>query len=324
MKTTLSALLCAFALSGAAFAAPRSTAHRLKDRGEADAAIQQLLAGDAVEASLSRLKYLGAEAYGFEELAPYARSVDDRQRRNVALALATLAGPGDDGPFYPLLRDADGPVRMYALKGLAKSRSRRPEQVLPLLADKNPGVRREAARALGAMHQPKTGKLLMRAAQGEGEPEVRAELLFAVGESGDKGQVKPLRALVTASSESTRFAAGRALCRLGDPSGLAFAKKLLGSSDKYERRQVIALFEGAPAKVSGAVLRPLLADPDRALAAQSARVLHQGGEPKMIEWLVTQADRATGDDRSRFEDELETLDVGQARRDAIRKQAARK
>ncbi len=52
------------------------------------------------------------------------------------------------------------------------------------------------------------------------------------------------------------------------------------------RRQGLALYEGVSAKKAEPSLRPLLEDKDRSVAASAARILYQGGDKKMLEWLV--------------------------------------
>lgn len=303
--------------------AEASSKKRHQDRLQADEAVAQILGGTGTDGALARLKYLGQEDYAFDQLVPYTRTVSERQRRDVVMALATLAGPGNDGVFRRLFDDEDGAVRMYAVRGFGKSKSRDVKALVPLLEDKTMGVRREAARVLGLMRQPAAGKPLMIAAQTEDELEVRVELLQAVGLSGDRKQAKPLTAQLNGSSESTRVAAARALCHLGAPEGFGYAKKLLASADRDERRQAVELFEGANAKTARKLLLPLLQDSDRVLAARAGRVLHQGGEPKMLEYLVVQAHRSEGEDRRAFEKELEALEVERSQREQIWKKASR-
>jgi len=183
-------------------------------------------------------------------------------------------------------------------------------------------VRREAARALGTLRVAQAGSALVTAARAEPELEARAAMLTAAGQSGDVRQGAALRPFLKSSSESTRFAAARGLVHLGAPEGLAFARGLLGSEDRFVRRQGLALFEGVSAQHSGRALRPLLEDPDRGLAAGAARVLYQGGEGTMLEWLVLAAWRAK-DPRERLavERELEPLHLGDEARRAVLRRA---
>jgi HEAT repeat protein len=183
-------------------------------------------------------------------------------------------------------------------------------------------VRKEAAHALGASHNPKLTKPLLEHARAEQDLEVRTVMLVAAGEAGDAKQAPALKAFLTNDSEGTRFAAARGLCLLGSPDGFAFADKLLGSQDKYVRRQGLALFEGVPARKASAALRPLLEDADRSLAAGAARVLYQGGDAKMLEWLVLASWTAkTADEKLVYEKEIEPLQLADDRRKAILRKA---
>lgn len=305
-----------------ALVAPPSAARRASQRAEAHQAIALIAQGQQVEASLARLRYLGEEPLAFRALrAAFEETADDRVRRDIALALGALSRPGDAPALLSLLEDSDSAVRMHALKGLLRARSQHWAAVARLLEDESLGVRREAARALGTMKRRQLGRTLLEAARRETEPEVRAELLVAVGDSGDRRQIPGLQSFLESSSESARFAAARALCRLGAPSGLTLAGELLASSEAFARDQGLALLEGVPARVSGPLLRPLLAGADRRLAAKAARLLHQGGEPRMVEWLVLAAYAADAQERPAIERELEQLNVDAAARRTILQKA---
>ncbi|RKH33585.1 HEAT repeat domain-containing protein [Corallococcus praedator] len=299
-----------------------SAAKRAQSRKEADAVLAQVSQGGPVPAAASRLRYLREESYAAEQLGPILRNTfEERTRRNLASLLASLGARQGESTLARLASDGDSTVRMYAAQGLAKLGSRNTAVVLPLLDDKSSGVRREAARALGASRNPKMGKPLMAAAKTEQDVEVRAALLEAAGTSGDAKQKPGLKAYLDSDSESTRFAAARGLCRLGAPEGFAFAQKLLGNPDKFVRRQGLALFEGVPAKKASPVLSPLLKDADRAIAAASARMLHQGGDAAALDWLVLASWNAKGEEKLTYEKELETLQLADDRRKAILRKA---
>jgi HEAT repeat protein len=290
---------------------------------EADAALQQLVNGGSVPAVVSRLTFLGEEAYAADQLALLLRrEVDERRRRNLVATLAGLSVRGAEPLLAQLTQDRDSAVRMYAAQGLGRLRSRRINVLMPLLEDKSSGVRKEAARALGATRSPKAGKVLVGLAKSEQELEVRTAMLVAAGETGDAKQVPALKGFLTSDSEATRFAAARALCLLGSKDGFAFADKLLASTDRYVRRQGLALFEGVAAKKGGDALRPLLEDKDRGLAAGAARILYQGGDAKMLEWLVVSSWNAKStDEKLLYEKEIEPLQLADDRRKAILRKA---
>ncbi|RJS15416.1 HEAT repeat domain-containing protein [Corallococcus sp. H22C18031201] len=314
----LLALLGASPTLGATSTAVKKAEHRM----EADEVVAQVIRGGTVAAALSRLHYLREEDYAAAEISEQMRRVvDERARRNLAALLSGLGSRVGERALVQLLADADGSVRMSAAQGLARVRSRVVEPVLPLLQDKSSGVRREAARALGASGNVKMGRVLVAAAKDETDLEVRAAMLASVGETGDKKQIPALKAYLDSGSEGTRFAAARGLCRLDAPEGVAFAGRLLASSDKFVRRQGLELYEGVSAKKSARALQPLLEDKERALAAAAARILYQGGDASMLEWLVLASWNAKGTDKLDYEKELETLQLADDQRKAILRKA---
>jgi HEAT repeat protein len=314
-----SILILLAALAGpAALAAPPSTEKAMSRRAEAQDLVDQISDGENVQASVNRLHFLGEEGYASAELGDILRkSVDPRQRQWLVLGLSLLAHPSAEPLLLSITRESDASLRMTAVQGLGRMKTKAAVQLKPLLADKTMGVRKEAARAIGAAGNAKLGEVLLDAARSEGEPEVRAAMLIAVGQSGDKKQMKGLEAFLDSSSESARFGAAQGLCLLGSPKGFAFAKKLLSSKDKFERRQGLMLFEGARAKDVTSFLKPLLKDQDKAIAAGAGRILYQGGEGAMMEWLVLSSHTAKDDDKLLFERELETLRLPDDQRKAI-------
>jgi HEAT repeat protein len=310
-------------LAPLAFALPPSAQKRLRARAEVDAQLTQFFNGASVSVTVSRLRYIGEREYAVEQLSESLRKVlDERTRRNIAAVLAGLEARNAEPILLKLAADGDSAVRMYAAQGLGKVRSRRVDVLAPLLEDKSSGVRKEAARALGAARNPAMSKTLLAHAKGEPDLEVRAEMLVAAGQAGDARQIPALKEYLTSDSESTRFAAAKGLCLLGAPDGFAFANKLLGSQDRFVRRQGLELYEGVQAKKAAPALSPLLKDADRALAAGAARILYQGGDKGMLDWLVVSSWNAKGhDEKLAYEKELETLQLADDRRKAILRKA---
>lgn len=313
-STVSFALTLGLALTGTA-----EGERRAERRAEAEQALLQLQRGvGGVQSATARIRYLGEEAWASAMLTRALRqSFEDGQRRDLAQALSLLAARNAEPALLGLSADPDPILRMYALQGLARLRSRNIQPMLPLLADPSMPVRREAARALGRAGTPSVSKALLRAAKVEGDPEARAAMLVAVGESGDLKAAGKVEGFLKDSSESTRFAAARALCLLGAPAGLAFARRLLGSEDRHERRNALSLFEGAAAKRVERELRPLLQGEDLRLAAAAARILYQGGDRTLLEWLVMASYRASGVDKLAIEAELEPLHLADADRRKI-------
>lgn len=311
----LAALVCSLSPARAGRA---SDARAESRRQETDKAVDQIISGQGVQGAISRILYLGNQAYATAILArALERLPDARAKQNIAFAFSQFGSKNGEAALYAMVRDADPGVRMNALQALARLRSADSRKIGSLLKDKNLGVRREAARALGAAGKAQDSRLLMEAARDESEPEVRAVMLIAAGGTGDKKQARALEAFLKSSSESTRFAAAQALCRLGASSGYQVAHRLLSSSDRYERRHGLALFEGARSKDAEKMLRPMLRDPDPTVSAIAARILYQGGDAKMLDWLVVTSARAPSAARLAYETELEQLHLADDRRKQI-------
>lgn len=311
--------LALFLIAPLALAIPPSAQKRLRSRAEAEEVVTQLVEGNAsVPNTISRLRYIGERDYAADALQNFLRkTVDERTRRNITAVMAGIEARTAEPMLMRLALDADSTVRMYAAQGLGKLRSRQVQVLLPLLEDKSLGVRKEASRALGASRNPSMGKVLVAAAKKETELEVRAEMLVAAGTAGDAKQAPALKEFLASDSESTRFAAAKGLCRLGAQDGFDFAGKLLASQDRFVRRQGLELYEGVPSKKSSPALSPLLKDADKSLAAGAARILYQGGEKSMLEWLVLASFQAKGEEKLAYEKELETLQLADDQRKAI-------
>ena len=308
-------------LGSTAFAISPSAARELQNRGEARKLVAEIADGQGVLGAVARLQFLGEERYAATQLAKLIDTPDVEARRNVAQALDALAAPNAERPLSELATDEDGAVRMSAVEGLGRIHSKKVRVVLPLLFDKTLGVRKAAARTLGAMHLARLGRILVRAAKTESEPEVREAILYAVGQSGDRRQAKPLARFLKSTSESTRVVTAQALCMLGAREGFAFAEKLLNDPDPSVRRQGVMLFEGSSAKISSRYLEPRLEDSDSSVSAPAARILYQGGERAALQWLVLASAHAQGEAKFPFEDELERLEITDAQRQAILKRA---
>ncbi len=307
-------------LAAPVWAGSKAGQKQLAARLEAQDAVDAILKGEGnLNATLSRVQYLGQEGNVCFELNEVARrSGDDQQTRRIAQALATLAHPNGEPGLVWMLGHEDSVVRMYAAQGLGRMKSQNAgARVQALLGDKSLGVRKEAAKALGLMRYAKAGGALMKAAKVEGEIDVRAEMLVAVGAVGDKKQAAGLESFLDDSSESARFAAAQGLCLLGNKKGFDFAKKKLASADRYERIDGLKLFEGARAKDVSSVLAPMVEDKDRAVAAMAARILYQGGDAKMLDWLVLKSFQSNGDEKLAYEKELELLRLADDQRKSI-------
>jgi HEAT repeat protein len=314
------AVLCVSMIALSAHAGSQTARKTAVQRAEAQDIEDAILRSDGnLNAALNRAHYIGQEGLICLDLSDAVKRAGDvAQVRNIATALGELAHPNAEPGLLFLANSDDGATRMAAARGLGRVKSvAAVPRLLVLLADKTMGVRREAARALGLLHAAKAGPALMKAAQTEGEPEVREAMLLAVGQTGDKKQVLALERFLDESSESARFAAAQALCVLGAKKGLEFAKKRLGSADRYERQQGVLLFEGSRARDVSAVLEPMLDDKDHGVAATAARILYQGGDQRKLDWLVLKSFQSVGDEKLAYEKELEALRLADDQRRAI-------
>ncbi len=305
---------------GLGLAGPAFAEKQAAQQVEVAALARGLLNGQARPAQVAnRAAFLGQERVVVSVLAEgLGAGSSPEQRRDIYEALSLLKHPSAVAPLVLGLDDEDATVRRLAAQGIGKIGNPKPGPKLAgLLNDKNPGVRKEAARSLGMVGNAAWSKALVKAAGAEGESDVRAVMLVAVGLSKDRKQESALVGFLDSSSQVTRLAAARALCLLGSPKGLGVAKRQLVSTEPSERLQGVLMLEGAPASLSRPLLVPRLEDSDKAVAAASARVLYQSGEQPMLTWLVLQSFHAPIDDKSVWERELETLRLSPEQRDAI-------
>src|SRR5262245_18047105 len=146
----LAALVCALSPSRAS-AGGAGAARAESRRQETERAVDQILTGHGVQAGVARILYLGQQAYATAALLhALERGLDARATRDVAFAFSQLGVRTAEPALLTMLRDDDSAVRMTALQALARLRSTQVRKMAPLLKDRSMGVRREAARALGA------------------------------------------------------------------------------------------------------------------------------------------------------------------------------
>jgi HEAT repeat protein len=292
------------------FAAKARAREKIAETKEALLALQ---AGTLTPTQVAnRISFAGTEAPATDALVLALRSLPEGKLRNASFeVLAQIATPHPE--LVPLAINAahstgDLSYRMNGLRVLGRQKQASTVSVLiPLLTDKVLGIRREAAKALVAINSRQAARSLLVVAKLEDDPEVRALMIVGVGKLGDSKQKQGLVPFLESSSESTRLAATQALCLLGSKKGIEAAKVLLASSDKYGRLQAAMLFEGAPLKLASPLLRPLLDDAEVSVRARAARLLAQGGDRRMVEWLVIESFKAQVDDRLIYETELELL-----------------
>jgi HEAT repeat protein len=292
---------------------------------EVAATIARMLSGEMSQnAATNRLTYLGAGGWAVDYMAELLKREFNPKRRLLlveAVAAIAVASPAAESVLGQATTEEDISLRLAGVRGLARLKSARATPtLLNLLKDPMVGVRREAARSIGQVGLPSAGVPLMRAAAKEEDLEARALMLVAVGRVGAKTQRLALEKVLDSKSEVERTAAGQALCLLGAPRGVAFAKSLLTSPESAARLQGVLLFEGASAKQARRMLEPMLADTSVKVRANAARVMAAGGDWVMADWLVVESFKAQGDDRVLFENEIEKLRLtDEQRQSALRK-----
>jgi HEAT repeat protein len=262
----------------------------------------------------NRISNTGNEAAATTYLTRRLEQVFEPRRRAAYFELLSTLKTSDDLS-----------LRLSAMRIVA--RMKHPDLVpilVPYLGDPLLGLRREAARSLITLKAVKSAPMLAKAAVVEDDPETRSLMLVGVGRLGDAKQAKALEPLLDSSSETTRLAAAQALCLLGQKKGFDAAKKLLASTEKFDRLQGVMLFEGAEAKVANAVLEPLTTDPEAAVRARAARVLSEGGDTRWTEWLVLEAFKGNVEHKLIFEAEIDKLRLSDEQRTAVLKKAGLK
>lgn len=227
------------------------------------------------------------------------------------LALGTMAGCGAGPPVAPvrpptladklawilrledqrLLRDPAPPVDAAAEPPPASPmlpRRARPDLV-ELLADPSPRVRRRAALAIGRVGRPE-GVAPLVASLGDAEPEVRQMSAFALGLLGDESAAEPLLLALDDPSPLVQGRAAEALGRLGPPGAADAVGGLV-------QRYVATAFELDPEDLSHPLAPEVeafrlglyaLADL-RAFEPLAAAVLQPDGQPILWWWPVAYA-----------------------------------
>lgn len=307
---SLIAVSAALLLARPGVAGPLSLPKAQAKRSEARELVTRIASGEGnVNAAVNRLTFLGEQPYACSALeAEAARAIDEQQTRNIVQALSQLNHPCAEGPLGSMLRSTDGATRMAAAQGLSRiKRHGAGAELLPLLQDPSMGVRREAAKALGATHAAAYARPLLEAARREGEPEARAAMLIAVGATQDARAAVALETFLSHSSETTRSAAAEGLCALGAKKGIEFARARLASADRFERLQGLSMLEASPPTKASLLLKPLLDDPDRTVAAAAAHALYRLGDASMLDWLVLHSFNAVGPEKEAYERELDTM-----------------
>ncbi|MCL2626414.1 MAG: HEAT repeat domain-containing protein [Cystobacterineae bacterium] len=231
------------------------------------------------------------------------------QQRLVDL-LVLLSQPISAYYFLNSLKGEDAYLRMSAAKALGQLRVK---EALPglvsMLEDERLALRREAATALGRLKQKAAQEPLLAALQVEPEPEAREQMLWALGLLEAKKHLSVIQGFLTHSSESTRWAAARALLAMGEASGWKWLKPHLNSQESGECAQALhSLQEAVPSKSWKAealvLLRGMMQEREAPLAAQAAVLAACWGDKSARLWLEKRVEQSEGMEVSIYEEAL--------------------
>lgn len=156
--------------------------------------------------------------------------------------------------------------------------------VFPLIAHlkkegkENATLRRESAYALGRLRAPEAREPLLQLLQKESDAQVKAAIVRALGQIGNKADVKTISAFLTDNDPLMRRTAARALYDIDDKASSAeVAAKIAGEKDDYTRAEMLnTAMQHEGGKVEHALaLSKILYSPDRAARMRAAEVLAQ-------------------------------------------------
>lgn len=201
----------------------------------------------------------------------------------------------------PALRDQDEIVRATAASSVVfLSKNEAANSILPLLNDRAPFVRREAAFALGAVGSTSATSPLIRIFQHDKDLEVRAAAAMALGKIGDPIAIEPLLSYLekrkpTEDEEFLRRAAVRSIGQIAQvvSSGrhrvvtpqdfLPDKYKELGEPRGEDLMQQFPIFKTAPAALNKVLQNTREAVDTRREAAFSLGAIGNAGSTSILE-----------------------------------------
>jgi HEAT repeat protein len=177
------------------------------------------------------------------------------------------------GRLAAFLREGDDETRAAAARALGRIGTE--PGVTPLLdalSDSDPQVRLEVVFALGQIGSAEARDALSRIAGSNASPEERGEAVLALGKLGGDGAAEAVLPLLADPLPALRADAAVALARTGDSLAAADLAPLLADPDANVRAAAAWAAGRLHAKELAPALRELLADPDSAvkLAATKA------------------------------------------------------
>lgn len=199
--------------------------------------------GRVADASLVALARLG-DTSAKKEFLSALESVKQGVRAKAAEALGEI-GDSDSVPFLrKKLKDWDRDVKVSAITALAKLNDKESAvQIKELLRDSEEIVREKSAAALGMLGSP--------------------------------GSVEDLKKALSDTSGFVRIQVAGALHSFGDDSGKDFLIKVLKTAEKEARLKAIAVFENMAGAGDTEILNYLLADSDKSIAINAAKIAYK-------------------------------------------------
>ncbi|MCL2011682.1 MAG: HEAT repeat domain-containing protein [Cystobacterineae bacterium] len=212
--------------------------------------------------------------------------------------------------FLDALEGEDVYLRMLAAKALGPLQHK---EALPslvnMLLDPRLALRREAATALGRLKLKQAMEPLLAALHVEAEPEVRKQMLWALGMLNDKKSLSSIQRFLTHSSEATRWAAAQALLAMGEHSGWEWLKPHLNSPEDSEcDYALLSLEEVVPSpswkKEALGLLHNIMQKRQASLAARAAVVAVHWKDRSAQLWLERKVEQSEGDELGIYEKAL--------------------
>jgi quinoprotein glucose dehydrogenase len=205
------------------------------------------------------------------ELAKLMGHQDMRVRREAQFALASH-GKGAIDAFARVAKDPARLARLHGIWGLGQVGRKVPlayEKVLPLLADKDPEVRSQAAKVLGD-GKVKQALAALLALLEDAEPRVRFFAAQALGKLAARGAFAPLLSLAKANADKDpwlRHAVVLALAACGDDKAL---KGAATDASVAVRRAVLLAYR----RQGSTEVARFLDDSDGDLVLEAARAIN--------------------------------------------------
>lgn len=191
------------------------------------------------------------------------------------------------------LKDVDVGVRVAAARALGAIDDPRSVEALSkaLRSDPSVEVRRAAAWALGEIESPAGIPALAEAIRGDSDAEVRKTAAWALGEIESAGGVDALGAALSDGSPEVRAMAIWALGEIESAAAVKWLEKPLREGTLEERRKAAWALGEIESAAAVDALGGALSDPDAEVRSQAAWALGEIEAPQAVPWLT----RALGD-----------------------------